>query len=286
MMPVSSRLLCILLISFCTTAQALERRYLASMEDSQWKLTANSTTLCRIEHQIPRFGSAVFSQQAGRGLRLELISRRKFKQGINVELRSETTSWNANKTRTVLARFETSGSNKLFKVPVAVAEQVFFELRDGYQPGFLFYQDYPMVASLSNVRFGEADAQFGLCVEQLYGDNFSDVRISTIHFEPDSEFPSLKEEQKALKRMLNYLQVDNAVSEIVVTGHTDNTGLACYNEGLSERRAWYVYDLLIARGIDSNLLRVDYRGEQKPVSKDSKKSSLANNRRVTVELRR
>jgi sodium-type flagellar protein MotY len=285
-MPVSGRLLCILLISFCATAQALERRYLASIEDSQWKLTANSTTLCRIEHQIPRFGSAVFSQQAGRGLRLELVSRRKFKQGINVELHSETTSWNARQTRTVLASLETSGSNKLFKIPVAVAEQVFFELRDGYQPGFLFYQDYPLVASLSNVRFGEADAQFGLCVEQLYGDNFSDVRISTIHFEPDNEFPSLKEEQTALNRMLNYLQVDKAVSEIVVTGHTDNTGPACYNEGLSERRALYVYDLLIARGIDSSLLRVDYRGEHKPVSKDSKKSSLANNRRVTVELRR
>ena len=252
----------------------------------KWKLTVSSTTLCRIEHQIPRFGSAVFSQQAGRGLRLELVSRRKFKQGINVELRSETSSWNARKTRTVLARFETSGRKSLFKIPGAVAEQVFFELRDGYQPGFLFYEDYPLVASLSNVRFGEADAQFGLCVEQLYGDNFHDVRISTIHFEPDNEFPSLKEEQTALNRMLNYLQVDNAVSEIVVTGHTDNTGLACYNEGLSERRAWYVYDLLIARGIDSNLLRVDYRGEQKPVSKDSKQSSLANNRRVTVELRR
>jgi outer membrane protein OmpA-like peptidoglycan-associated protein len=285
-MPASSRFLCIVLISFCATAQALERRYLASIEDSQWKLTANNTTLCRIEHQIPRFGSAVFSQQAGRDLRLELVSRRKFKQGINVELRSETSSWNARKTHTVLARFETSGNNRLFKIPVAVAEQVFFELRDGYQPGFLFYQDYPMVASLSNVRFGEADAQFELCVEQLYGDNFSDVRISTIHFEPDNEFPSIKEEQTALNRMLNYLQVDNAVSEIVVTGHTDNTGLACYNEGLSERRAWYVYDLLIARGIDSSLLRVDYRGEQKPVSKDNKKGSLANNRRVTVELRR
>jgi outer membrane protein OmpA-like peptidoglycan-associated protein len=43
---------------------------------------------------------------------------------------------------------------------------------------------------------------------------------------------------------------------------------------------------LISRGIDSSLLRVDYRGEQKPVSKDNKKGSLANNRRVTVELRR
>jgi outer membrane protein OmpA-like peptidoglycan-associated protein len=72
----------------------------------------------------------------------------------------------------------------------------------------------------------------------------------------------------------------------VVTGHADHTGLACYNEGLSERRAWYVYDLLIARGIDSRLLRVDYQGEQKPASKGGKKSSLAANRRVTVELRR
>ena len=186
-------------------------------------------------------------------------------------MRSETASWNASKTRTVLARFETSGSNNLFKIPVAVAEQVFFELRNGYQPGFLFYKDYPEVASLSNVRFGEADAEFGLCLEHLYGDNFSDVRISTIHFEPDNEFPSLKEEQTALNRMLNYLQVDNAVSEIVVTGHTDNTGLACYNEGLSERRAWYVYDLLIARGIDSNLLRVDYRGEQRQSARTARR---------------
>ena len=86
--------------------------------------------------------------------------------------------------------------------------------------------------------------------------------------------------------MFNYLQIDNAISEIVVTGHADNTGLACYNDGLSERRAWYVYDLLIARGIDSKLLRVDYAGEQKPARSGSKKKALAANRRVTVELRR
>jgi outer membrane protein OmpA-like peptidoglycan-associated protein len=120
----------------------------------------------------------------------------------------------------------------------------------------------------------------------LYDDNFGDVRVSVIHFEPDEEFASIREEQTAFKRMLDYLQVDNAISEIVVTGHTDHTGLACYNKGLSERRAWYVYDLLIARGIDSRLLRVDYQGEQKPASKGSKQSSLATNRRVTVELRR
>lgn len=285
-MPASSRFLFILLLSFCATAQALERRYLASLDNSQWKLTKGNTTLCRIEHQIPRFGSAVFTQEAGRGLQLELVTRHKFKKGINVELRSETSSWNTRKTRSLLTRFETSGGKNPFKIPVAVAEQVFNELREGYQPGFLFYEEYPLVASLSNVRFGEVEVQFSQCVAQLYDDNFGDVRVSVIHFEPDEEFASIREELTAFKRMLDYLQVDNAISEIVVTGHTDHTGLACYNKGLSERRAWYVYDLLIARGIDSRLLRVDYQGEQKPASKGSKQSSLATNRRVTVELRR
>jgi outer membrane protein OmpA-like peptidoglycan-associated protein len=130
------------------------------------------------------------------------------------------------------------------------------------------------------------EALFNRCVGQLYERNFDDVRLSSIHFEPDNEFASIRQEETAFTRMLEYLKVDNAVSEIVVTGHADNTGLACYNEGLSERRAWYVYDLLVARGIDTSLLRVSYAGESEPVSKGSSNKSRAANRRVTVELRR
>jgi len=279
-------LLPIVLLCFCANAQALEHRYLASMENSQWKLTENSVTGCRVEHQIPRFGTAVFTHEAGRALRLELNTTRKFKKGVNVELRSETTGWNTSQVHHVLARFETTGSRRIFKIPGAVAEQVFFELGRGLQPGFLFYDDYPLIASLSTVRFGEAEDEFAKCVGQLYRHNFNDVRVSSIHFEPDDEFASIRQEDSAFVQMLNYLKVDDAISEIVVTGHTDNTGLACYNQGLSERRAWYVYDLLIAKGIDSALLRVDYLGEHQPVSKTGSKKSLARNRRVTVELRR
>ena len=286
MMSFKSSLLFFLLMSLCVNAQALERRYLASMDDSSWKLTENSPIACRIEHQIPLFGSAVFTQEAGRGMRLELNTRHTFNRGINVELRSETSGWSTRETRAVLARFETSGRRNLFKIPTRVAQQTFYELREGYQPGFLFYDDYPLMASLSNVRFGEVEAAFTRCVGQLYDFNFNDVRVSSIHFEPDNEFASIKEEETAFTRMLDYLQVDKSISEIVVSGHADNTGLACYNEGLSERRAWYVYDLLIARGIDSSLLRVDYFGENKPARKGSNDKSHAANRRVTVELRR
>ena len=276
----------ILLPGLCAPAQALERRYQASMDVSQWTLTQDSPIGCRIEHPIPRFGRAVFTQEAGRGLRLELDTSHRFAKGINVELRSEANAWNNSGKHAVLARFETSGRRGLFRIPSVVAEQAYLELRKGYQPGFLFYDDQPMIASLSSVRFGEVETGFNQCVARLYRHNFNDVRISSIHFEPDNEFASIREEESAFVDMLDYLKVDNAISEIVVTGHTDNTGLACYNDGLSERRAWYVYDLLIARGIDAKLLRVDYAGEQNPVRKGSNKKSLAANRRVTVELRR
>ena len=246
----------------------------------------NSALICRVEHIIPRFGSAVLTQEAGRGLRLELISRHQFKRGINVELRSETASWNSRKTRAVLARFETSGRPTLFKIPSAVAERTYFELSQGLQPGFLFYDDKPLVASLSVVRFGEAEKAFAACVEGLYRDHFNDVRVSSILFDHDREFASLEQEDTAFERMFDYLAVDSSIREIVVTGHADRSGNACYNEGLSERRAWYVYDLLLTRGIDPDLLRVDYFGEAQPLRKDGKKNALAANRRVTVELRR
>ena len=89
----------------------------------------------------------------------------------------------------------------------------------------------------------------------------------------------------AFKKMFDYLAVDDSISDILITGHTDKTGNACYNKGLSERRALYVYDLLIALGIDAKRLRVDYQGEHKQ-TKAGKKNSQAANRRVTVELRR
>lgn len=285
-MPFKSSILLIIMLSLGTSAQALERRYVATMDDSKWTLTESSSIICRIEHPIPRFGKAVFTREAGRALKLELQSHHAFERGINVELRSEAAGWNSRETRAVLARFETSGRQRLFKIPPGVAEQAYYELRQGYQPGFLFYEDYPLIASLSAIRFGEVEAEFSRCAGQLYKRNFEDVRVSSIHFQPDSEFASIREEETAFTRMFDYLRIDDAISEIVITGHADNTGLACYNEGLSERRAWYVYDLLVARGIDSSLLRVGYAGESTPASKGSNKKALAANRRVTVELRR
>ncbi len=279
-------LLLLSLSMLAVDAQASERRYRATMDESSWHLSESSAIMCRLEHHIPRFGMAVFTQEAGRRLRLELRTRRRFQRGINVELRTETANWNYPKKRAVLARYETSGRERAFKISFSEADRTLHALRRGLQPGFLFYDEAPFIASLSTVRFGEAEEAFRRCVRQLHHTHFDDVRLSNIFFDLDHEFASIEQEESAFENMFEYLQVDDNVSEIVVTGHADKTGLACYNEGLSERRAWYVYDLLIAQGIDENMLRVDYFGEEKPLNRGKKEKKQSSNRRVTVELRR
>ncbi len=265
---------------------AAPARHLASLDESSWVVTESSAALCRMEHRIPRFGRAIFEREAARPVRLRLETTRRFDQGTNVELRVETAGWGEPQLREVLARYETAGGRRLFNISAAVAEQVYGELRRGFQPGFLFYADAPLIASLSIVRFGEVEAEFRRCGAALYRDHFDDVRITSIYFEPDHEFASLQQEETAFDRMFAYLAVNPGVREIVVTGHADKTGQACYNEGLSERRAWYVYDLLVMLGIDPNLLRVAYAGESKPARPGNGDRIHAANRRVTVELRR
>ena len=46
-----------------------------------------------------------------------------------------------------------------------------------------------------------------------------------------------------------------------VTGYTDRSGSRRYNLGLSKRRAEVVRDALVARGVNSSLITIDYKGE-------------------------
>ena len=71
---------------------------------------------------------------------------------------------------------------------------------------------------------------------------------------------------------------------IVVVGHTDTSGSTAYNARLSERRAKAVADGLVAMGVPSTALAVDWHGETDPAvnTGDGVKEPL--NRRTTVAV--
>ncbi len=281
-----SILLILLMVLVSHTAVAVESRYMASMEESEWNLTSNSPIECRIEHYIPHFGKASFTREAGRQLQMQVDTVLQVKKGVNVEFRSESAIWRPTETVATLANLVTTGRSTLFDIPPDVAERAYFELREGFQPGFIFFRDNTLRASLSTVNFRRIENAFRSCQEQLHHKNYDDVRFTRIHFDNDDEFPKMEEERTALQPMLDYLSVDDTIREIVVSGHADINGKACYNDALSQRRALYVYDMLIARGIKPEMITVDFFGESRPLRKGTDKKSLAANRRVTVEMRR
>jgi OOP family OmpA-OmpF porin len=68
----------------------------------------------------------------------------------------------------------------------------------------------------------------------------------------------------------------------IVIGHTDSTGDANYNIGLSKRRAQAVSDYLVSTGVEAAKLRIIGRGENEPMASNDTKEGQAQNRRVEI----
>ena len=165
---------------FVSNAYAAERRYMAPMEDSRWKMTATSGVYCEMEHEIPRFGKAVFSQASGRKLQLKLVTHERFMSGLGVEFRSESPIWRPVVSQLQLASLETTGKGSLLNIPTATARHAYLQLQDGYHPGFFFFENEnrfdSMIVSLSTVYFRSVEPEFEQClVLTLYGIHWSGI---------------------------------------------------------------------------------------------------------------
>lgn len=71
---------------------------------------------------------------------------------------------------------------------------------------------------------------------------------------------------------------------IVVTGHTDSTGPAAYNEKLSKRRANSARNFLISKGLPADRIFAKGKGEQQPIASNKTSAGRAKNRRVDIEV--
>ncbi|MEM7731919.1 MAG: OmpA family protein [Pseudomonadota bacterium] len=73
-------------------------------------------------------------------------------------------------------------------------------------------------------------------------------------------------------------------SDVQIVGHTDNSGGAAYNQGLSERRANSVADVLQEGGVAFRRLETIGRGEDQPVASNLTAEGKAQNRRVEIVI--
>lgn len=73
-------------------------------------------------------------------------------------------------------------------------------------------------------------------------------------------------------------------TNILVEGHTDNTGTEKYNMKLSQERAASVKSHLVSLGVDASRLELVASGEEKPISSNDTEQGRQQNRRVEVAI--
>jgi outer membrane protein OmpA-like peptidoglycan-associated protein len=71
-------------------------------------------------------------------------------------------------------------------------------------------------------------------------------------------------------------------TSLTVVGHTDNTGAADYNQGLSERRALTVARYLESQQVNGLRLATAGKGESQPAASNATESGRQANRRVEI----
>ncbi|GAA6193379.1 OmpA family protein [Phaeobacter sp. NW0010-22] len=101
-----------------------------------------------------------------------------------------------------------------------------------------------------------------------------------ITFDTDSYTvrPALRSDlEKVAQNLLRYPE-----SNVQIIGHTDSDGDAPYNQGLSERRAGAVADVIQAGGVTYNRISTLGQGENDPIASNLNEAGKAANRRVEI----
>ena len=90
--------------------------------------------------------------------------------------------------------------------------------------------------------------------------------------------------RKNLSDLARVLAEDSDDYELLVAGHTDDSGADAYNQTLSERRAAAASDYLATQGIPGAQIRIRGLGEMEPVASNETSSGQEANRRVEVAI--
>lgn len=109
------------------------------------------------------------------------------------------------------------------------------------------------------------------------------IRLGEILFDTDSY--TLREDAKStVDSIINAIKQTYPDREIIVEGHTDNTGEANYNQALSEKRAKTVADYILPK-LDHDKLSYRGFGDKEPIASNDNPNGRQKNRRVDIIIK-
>lgn len=72
--------------------------------------------------------------------------------------------------------------------------------------------------------------------------------------------------------------------KVSLAGHTDNSGSAALNRNLSQRRADFIRDVLISKGVAPERIAAIGYGQSQPIASNDTREGRQNNRRIEIKF--
>lgn len=269
---------------------AMDVRYVASPQQSQWQMITNTPLECRLVHPIPNYGDAVFSSFASKKINLdfELKMKRPMGKTRDVSLTSMPPAWRpgegANRITNIRFFQQFDGY-----VGGQTAWSILSELEKGRYPTFSYQEwqsrDERVEVALSSVLFQNSYNAFSDCIANLLPYSFEDIAFTILHYDRTSVELN-KQSQKRLAQIAEYIRHNQDIDLVLVSTYTDAEDSKSASQNLSERRAEVLQEYFKSLGLPEDRIRVQGYGKRRPVDDNASPIGKDRNRRVVISLGR
>lgn len=269
---------------------AMEKRYVATPQQSTWQMIANTPLECRMVHPIPNYGDAVFSSAASKKINLdfELKMKRPMGETRDVTLVSMPPAWRPGE-----------GANRISNIRFfqqfdgyiggQTAWSILGELEKGRYPTFSYQEwrsrDERVEVALSSVLFQPSYNVFSDCIANLLPYSFEDIAFTILHYDRSSVDLN-KQSQKRLAQIAEYIKHNQDIDLVLVSTYTDAEDSKSASQNLSERRAEVLQEYFKSLGLPENRIQVQGYGRRRPIDDNASPIGKDRNRRVVISLGR
>ncbi|MFY3327923.1 flagellar protein MotY, partial [Vibrio fluvialis] len=252
-------------------AAAMEKRYVATPQQSSWQMAINTPLECQLVHPIPNYGDAVFTSHASKKINLdfELKMRRPMGDTRNVSLVSMPPAWRPGESADRITNIQ------FFKqfdgyIGGQTAWALLSELEKGRYPTFS-YQDWQsrdqrIEVALSSVLFQPQYNAFSDCVSNLLPYSFEDISFTILHYDRGDSVELNKASQKRLAQIAEYIRYNSDIDLVLVATYTDATDGKNESQSLSEKRAESLQKYFESLGLPADRIQVQGYGKRRPIA--------------------
>ncbi len=272
-------------------ASAMEKRYVASPQQSTWQMVTNTPLECRLVHPIPNYGDAEFSARASKKLNLdfELKMRRPMGDTRNVSLVSMPPAWRPGESADRITNIQ---FYKQFDGYIGgqSAWTLLSELEKGRYPTFS-YQDWQsrdqrIEVALSSVLFQAQYNVFSDCIANLLPYSFEDISFTILHYDRGNSVELNKASQKRLAQIAEYIRYNDDIDLVLVSAYTDSTDGKSESQSLSEKRSEMLRKYFSSLGLPEDRIQAQGFGKRRPIADNESPIGKDKNRRVVISLGR